>query len=293
METHKQDGASQAGPGHEGPEQAKSNCFVVMPISTPHDVRESYHGDAEHFRHVLEHLFIPAIEKASLAPLSPVAGGSEIIHAEIIRKLETSDLVLCDMSSLNANVFFELGIRTAIDKPVALVRDQHTAKVPFDATLINHHVYDGSLTPWSLQNEVYRLSEYLIKTINTSQQRSTLWRYFGLSRRAEIPAPASIEEKLNIILDAVAKRPQTEARGYFSNQHDFSNEEIVIARAQEIARELSAQFTVVKAESGNVVLDLGEYLMPGPDKAKIERLAKKKGVHLTIVGGAFDSGRHR
>jgi hypothetical protein len=35
--------------------------------------------------------------------------GSEIIQADIIRNLHAADLVLCDLSTLNANVFFEFG----------------------------------------------------------------------------------------------------------------------------------------------------------------------------------------
>jgi len=266
-------------PRDKGAEQTKSSCFVVMPISTPHDARESYRGDEQHFKHVLDHLFIPAIENAGFESLSPIASGAEIIHAEIIRKLETADLVLCDMSTLNANVFFELGIRTAVDKPVALVRDQHTANIPFDTSLINHHVYDGSLTPWGLQNEIHRLSEHLVKTTNTSGQRSTLWRYFGLSIRAELPAPASVEDKFDIILEALTRRPQIEARVA------QSAEEIVIGKAQRIAKTVNAKFQIVKAEPGRVVLDLGMYILDPTDKSRIERLAKKKGVDLTIQGG--------
>lgn len=40
--------------------------------------------------------------------------------------VEEADMVLCDMSRLNANVFFELGIRTALDRPAALVKDDQT-----------------------------------------------------------------------------------------------------------------------------------------------------------------------
>jgi len=45
-----------------------------------------------------------------------------LIHAEIIRNIENADLVLCDMSCLNPNVFFEFGIRTSLNKPVSVVK---------------------------------------------------------------------------------------------------------------------------------------------------------------------------
>jgi nucleoside 2-deoxyribosyltransferase len=117
-----------------------------MPISTPEHLVPKYSGDKDHFFHVLEHLFVPAVERNKFNAVRPIAEGSDVIHAEIIKNLEKADLVLCDASSLNANVFYELGIRTALDKPVCIVRDELTPKIPFDTTIINHHVYESSLT---------------------------------------------------------------------------------------------------------------------------------------------------
>ena len=97
-----------------------------MPLTTPARYVETYKGDTQHFIHVLGHLFKPAIEAAGLTPITPMSKGSKVIHGDIIRNLETADLVLCDMSILNPNVFFELGIRTALNKSVAMIRDNAT-----------------------------------------------------------------------------------------------------------------------------------------------------------------------
>jgi hypothetical protein len=51
--------------------------------------------------------------------------GTDVIHAQIIRNLEEMPHVVCDISSLNPNVMLELGIRTALNKPVIIVRDAH------------------------------------------------------------------------------------------------------------------------------------------------------------------------
>ncbi|TAK61813.1 MAG: hypothetical protein EPO24_05530, partial [Bacteroidetes bacterium] len=77
--------------------QQKKKCFIIMPITTPSEKLAEYNNDVEHFIHVMEHLFIPAIEKAELEPMLPIASGTDVIQAEIIKKLETADLVLCDM----------------------------------------------------------------------------------------------------------------------------------------------------------------------------------------------------
>jgi hypothetical protein len=62
-----------------------------------------------------------------------------VVNSEIIHDLEIADLVLCDISMWNANVFFERGIRVFIDRPVAMVRDSETQGMPFDTAMISCH----------------------------------------------------------------------------------------------------------------------------------------------------------
>lgn len=187
--------------GAERPE-----CFVIMPISTPITSLADYGGDAEHFRHVLDHLFEPAVTQAGFAMHPPSSRGSDLIHAEIVRRLETSALVLCDMSMLNPNVFFELGIRTAVDKPICLVRDDKTERIPFDTGILNTETYDSSLAPWKLPGEIDKLAAHLAESYKRSDSRNTLWRYFGLTSRASFEGPdsSSSDDKLDFLLSEMA-----------------------------------------------------------------------------------------
>ena len=82
-----------------------------------------------------------------------------MIHAEIVRNIETADLVLCDMSCLNPNVFFEFGIRTSLNKPVSVVKDEVTKKVPFDTANLNYQEYKSTLNPWELGAEISKLEQ--------------------------------------------------------------------------------------------------------------------------------------
>ena len=132
--------------------------FIIMPVSTPPEFVSDYKDDSEHFLHVMEHLFIPAIKEAGFEPIRPITQGSDIIHGHIISSLESSDLVLCDMSTKNPNVFFELGIRTALNKPICLVKDPFLKKVPFDTAPINYHEYSPDFRKWILEGEIERLA---------------------------------------------------------------------------------------------------------------------------------------
>ena len=177
-----------------------ANCFIIMPISTPETLVPVFNGDKDHFLHVLEHLFIPALKICNLDPIPPIAEGSDLIHAEIIKNLEKADLVLCDASSLNANVFFELGIRTALNKPVSIVRDDNTPKIPFDMTIINHHTYQSAIQLWDIEKQVKGLAKHIKKCMERSAGSNMLWKYFGISTRGSLEAvKGGIGEKVDML----------------------------------------------------------------------------------------------
>jgi len=178
----------------------KKKCFIIMPITTPEGMVDKYRDRDKHFSHVLDCLFLPSIEKAGFAPIPPIAKGSDLIHADIIENLETSDLVLCDMSCLNPNVFFEFGIRTSLNKPVSVVKDELTEKVPFDTGILNYQEYKSSLNPWELEAEVTKLAEHLRVSGERSKGQNTLWRYFGMKSKGEAyQVQSGSEEKLDYL----------------------------------------------------------------------------------------------
>lgn len=163
----------------------KPTCFIIMPITTPPHFRDQYRDGEDHFEHVLECLFVPGVEKAGYEAIRPAAEGSDVIHAEIIRNLEEADMVLCDISCLNANVFFELGVRTSLNKPVCLVRDGLTPKIPFDTGVLNHAPYKESLETWEIAHEIESIAKHLKKAGTRSKGANTLWQVFGMKTKAE------------------------------------------------------------------------------------------------------------
>ncbi len=169
----------------------KESCFIIMPISTPDSMVNGYRDREKHFNHVLECLFVPGVEKAGYNAIPPTTKGSDLIHAEIINNLETAELVLCDMSVLNPNVFFEFGIRTALNKPVCVVKDDQTSSVPFDTAVLNYHEYKSSLEPWELQLEIDKIVDHIKVAAEKSKNQNQLWKYFGLKTSA---SPYAVEQ---------------------------------------------------------------------------------------------------
>ncbi len=178
----------------------QKSCFIIMPITTPEPWVDKYRDGKEHFKHVLECLFIPSVEKAGYKPIPPMAKGSDLIQANIISNLETAEIVLCDMSCLNPNVFFEFGIRTALNKPVCVVKDELTPKVPFDTAILNYQEYESSLEPWLIDAEIKKTSEHLRTSAERSKDVNTLWKYFGLKTEAKAyEVEAGAESKLDYL----------------------------------------------------------------------------------------------
>jgi hypothetical protein len=188
--------------------EKNKTCFIIMPLTTPDSYYSLYMSgrphleDKEHFRHVLKYLFIPAVEKAEMTPIPPEAEGAEVIQGKIIKDIESADLVLCDISTLNPNVFFELGIRTSLNKPVCMVKDDMTEKIPFDNSITNHYTYKSSLLHWEMDDQVIGLSAHIKKS--SANKDNQLWKYFGLS---SIAAPIrSSELSLENVLGFVSSQ---------------------------------------------------------------------------------------
>ncbi|MET3356675.1 UNVERIFIED_ORG: hypothetical protein ABIC58_000022 [Leuconostoc holzapfelii] len=113
---------------------------IVGPISSAEDIADSY--TKTHWisvRKVIEDSY-PSIPM----PLVSESDSSGIILDRIIKNLADYDLIICDTSSKNPNVMFELGLRLAFDKPVILVKDELT-EYSFDISLIEHVEYTSDL----------------------------------------------------------------------------------------------------------------------------------------------------
>lgn len=203
-------------------QEKQPTCFIIMPITTPEFYIDIYKGDKDHFAHVLEYLFTPALKAAGFDPVPPKSTGSDVIQAKIIKNLASADLVLCDMSILNPNVFFELGIRTALNKPVALVIDDKSQSIPFDTSIINFLSYEGALNLWSIKQEIEKLSAHVKAAFDRSNSFNALWKYFGVAQIGVFkPEEASIGEKIDLLIQEVTSLKRTQQVQLYNPYSDF------------------------------------------------------------------------
>lgn len=236
---------------------AKMNkCFIIMPVSTPENWLPKYSGDKDHFIHVLDHLLIPSVKKAGFEPIPPIIKGSELIHSEIIENIESTDLVLCDMSILNPNVFFELGIRTSLNKPVCIIKDDVTNNIPFDIAIINNHTYLSALNPWTIDKQIEDLTDHIKESYNKCEGSNSLWKYFSLSSTAKpIEGEHDIEGKIEFLTKQIeALRNQLDRSNEKSRSYSFLYNEF-----SKIASSHGASISGMNMEGSRVTLNLSKW----------------------------------
>jgi hypothetical protein len=175
-----------------------------MPITTLADEKTLY-GDTDHWGHVLNHLFVPAVEKAGFEAIRPSASGTSMIHGRIVQHLIEVDMVLCDLSQHNPNVFFELGVRTSLDKPIALVKDEHL-KIPFDTSGLNTHEYSSKLDVWDLPSQIDALATHILDSVRESNGTNPMWQHFGVAIAAARPSEdlSPADARLEILVDRIS-----------------------------------------------------------------------------------------
>lgn len=139
-------------------DQKLRTCFVIMPIAD----HPEYEKD--HFNRVYEYLIKPACIKAGYQPYrADDSKASHMIMFDILKKIMDCDMAICDLSSKNANVFYELGLRQAFNKKTILITDGRD-KAPFDISGFRYVPYTPSLRVDSVEREISSISEMLIET---------------------------------------------------------------------------------------------------------------------------------
>jgi hypothetical protein len=116
--------------------QATDACFVMQPFAPPH-------GD--YYASVYE----PAIKKAGLRAVradDEIFGTGKVID-QIWQAINSARILVAELTTRNANVFYELGLAHALKKPVVLI-SANKQDVPFDIGHVRVIYYDMTDPFW-------------------------------------------------------------------------------------------------------------------------------------------------
>jgi nucleoside 2-deoxyribosyltransferase len=157
---------------HKNPPQEEHHpksiprCGIIMPISDTPDLGYPI----GHWSQVLDIVINAASNAGFRADMVSNDAQVDIIHATIIKNIYANDVAVCDVSTRNPNVMFELGLRIASKKPVILIKDE-TTPFSFDTQLIPHLPYRRDLRMHETLAFQKQLSEKIKQAHEDSQQQ--------------------------------------------------------------------------------------------------------------------------
>lgn len=182
--------------------ETKKRCFVVGPIGKP-DGEERIHSDwllegvilpvfAEHFRDFL----VQRADKISKAGM---------INTQIIEELLDAELVIADITTLNPNCFYEIGIRHMVQKPII---HMHLAgqSIPFDIAPFRSIEF-ARIWPKDLERAKADLKTYIDEVLDPDHKVDnpvTLARGKVEFEKNATPVEKAIQEELSELRNRVS-----------------------------------------------------------------------------------------
>jgi O-acetyl-ADP-ribose deacetylase (regulator of RNase III) len=169
------------------------NCFVIMPFGEKADVD----GKLIDFDKIYDTLIREAVEGAPMRD----AGGPPIkcircdriaesgwVHRQMISNIMDDEIAVVDLSTLNPNVFYELGVRHALRQRVTVLVRRAGTTTPFNLAGFKSIDYDVE-NPVSLSEARRKIAEYIVNGLNGQVLDSLV--YEVLRDRHLEPTPAA------------------------------------------------------------------------------------------------------
>lgn len=184
-------------------DQENKDCFVIMPISDP----EGY--DPGHFKSVYEDIFKVAIKSAGYVPIrADDVTQTNLIHLDILQRLVESPMAICDLSSRNPNVLFELGLRQAFDMPTVLVQECNNPKI-FDIAPLRITDYRKELRYREVVEDQESISKVILatkKTVDQGDGVNSLVKLLSLVKPAKLLETSGSDSMMmmNIVLSELS-----------------------------------------------------------------------------------------
>lgn len=107
----------------------QTKCFVIMPFGK----KENLDGEVIDFDEIYNFLIKPAIETLNIKCIRcDEIAEAGWIHSKMFKHIYESEITVVDITSLNPNVFYELGIRHALVKGVTILIRKKGTMMPFN-----------------------------------------------------------------------------------------------------------------------------------------------------------------
>jgi uncharacterized protein DUF4071 len=215
----------------------KPLCFVLMPFGKKPDAS----GKQVDFDAVYHDLIKPAVEAAGLEPLradEEMTGG--MIHKPMFERLILCEYAVADLTTANANVFYELGLRHAVRSwSTVLLFAEGGSQLPFDVAPLRALPY--RLSSDGKPVDVEKITAAIVERLKDAQEAKIDSPIFQLVE----DFPEIDRTKTDVFRDRV--RYSAEAKKRLAQARKEGR-----AALQQIERELGE----IKTTESGVVIDL-------------------------------------
>lgn len=234
--------------------ETKGACFVIMEIGAE--------GSAERLRsdEVFGDIIEPAVKEAGYAPVNRADHIAEPgkITAQIIEKLITVPMVVVDLTGLNPNVIYELGVRHSTGKPVVQIMEQ-VDKLPFD-------LYDVRTIPFArnirkAKQAIEAITKYILSLDGKAYEHpfAPVLQMISLreSGKPESAILADIMKEIQIMRSDVAQLAGTDRelwRGLRHGSLPKVGQKAAAGDVQSLVHRLSSVMAKLQGESPEVPL---------------------------------------
>jgi len=217
-----------------------------------------------HFQRVYTDLVIPACTKAGFKAIrADDVKESNFIHLDILQKLLDCPMAVCDLSSSNPNVLFELALRQAFDKPVALIQELGTKQI-FDIAPLRYTEYRKERVYHEVLEDQAKIATSIKDTaeaFRTGKGINSIVKLLALSQPAKLPDSTQENQQADIqrILLAEVGQLRAEFRSAVKSfqANIVSDEETLLSRnryrdmlSHHLSRIESLKNIVVSGEDG-------------------------------------------
>lgn len=169
----------------------KLKCFVIMPFGEKKDVD----GNTVNFDALYEDFIRKAIEGPSMKD----AGGPLIecircdrigeagwVHRKMISHIYNDDIAVVDLSTLNPNVFYELGVRHSLRRSVTVLLRRKGTTTPFNIQGFSMIEYDPAVED-SLLTARKQIAEHVVRGLHGQFSDSLVHEVLGATLFDRMP----------------------------------------------------------------------------------------------------------
>lgn len=187
-------------------EDKTKTCFIITPIGDENTIIR------RHIDGMIDGVISPVLEcKGYKMEVAHRISSPGSINKQVISKIYSSDLVIANLTDLNANVMYELAFRHATRKPVIMIMEKGEKQLPFDVnnerTIFYKNDFQGAVDLKdrilnaidAIESDYKDVDNPIYTALESIQEKETVLKSINKSTGVNTDALKYIIEKLDYL----------------------------------------------------------------------------------------------